>query len=99
MEELVTDLSLDSKELLFVKLWNSNKTIARLTAGCVEKVRVDGEHDAVFGATFPAAAELPRVDVFVISRPDLDFAIPTSFTHSFSPFRIFLSCLPRFTML
>ena len=98
MEDLVTYLSLDSKEGLFVKLWNSNKTLAPLTAGCVEKVRVDQVHDAVFGASFPAAAELPRVDISVISRPDLDFAIPTSFTHSFSPFRIFLSCRPRFIM-
>ena len=47
MEELVTD-SLDLKEGLFVKLPNSNKTLARRTAGCVEKVRVDGVHDAVF---------------------------------------------------
>ena len=56
----MTDLSLDSKEGLSVKLRNSNKALARLTAGCVEKVHVDGVHDAVFGATFPAAAELPR---------------------------------------
>ena len=60
MEELVTDLSLDLKKGLSVKLRNSNKTLASLTAGRVEKVRVDGVRDAMFGATFPAAAELPR---------------------------------------
>ena len=60
MEELVTDLSLDLKKGLSVKLRNSNKTLASLTAGRVEKVCVDGVRDAMFGATFPAAAELPR---------------------------------------
>ena len=57
MEALVTDLSLDLKERLFVKLRDSNRTLASLTAERVKKVCVDGVHSAVFDATFP---ELPR---------------------------------------
>ena len=84
MEELVTDLSLDSKEGFFCQVRNSKKTFARLTAGPGVWRRFASM--GYMTLCFPAAAEIPRVDVF--SRPDQDFAIPTSFTHSFPPFRI-----------
>ena len=57
MEALLTDLSLDLKHRLSVKLRDSNRTLTSITAERVKKVCVDGVHGAVFDATFP---DLPR---------------------------------------
>ena len=53
MEAFVTDLSFDLKERLSMKLRDSNRTLASLTAERVKKVCVDGVHSAVFDATYP----------------------------------------------